>query len=122
MRELWREVVGWPYIVSSEGRIRRLTPAPGTWPGRYIKTHLNAKIGYQQVILHREAQAKTFRVHRLVCEAFHGPPPEGHEVRHLNGDRLDNRRENLAWGTRKENAADSVFHAKGRKIIKNLQS
>ena len=44
------------------------------------------------------------KVHRLVCEAFHGPPPAPNSVViHLNENGLDNRAENLQWGTQKEN-------------------
>lgn len=53
---------------------------------------------------------KTFRVHRLVCEAFKGPCPEGMECRHLNGINTDNRAENLEWGTHGENMQDAVKH------------
>jgi DNA invertase Pin-like site-specific DNA recombinase len=49
-------------------------------------------------------------VHQLVLLTFVGPLPEGQEVRHLNGDRSDNRLENLCYGTRKENANDAVEH------------
>jgi hypothetical protein len=46
-------------------------------------------------------------VHHLVAEAFHGPRPNYLAVaRHLNDVKTDNRLENVAWGTRKENAAD----------------
>lgn len=38
----------------------------------------------------------------LVCLAWHGPP----EVRHLNGNCQDNRPENLAWGSHRENEQD----------------
>lgn len=48
-------------------------------------------------------------VHRLVCEAFHGPAPEGKPlVRHLNDQGHDNRPENLAWGNQSENMYDRV--------------
>jgi len=48
-------------------------------------------------------------VHQLVLDAFRGP--RGNRVsRHLNGDSLDNRVENLAYGTQKENWADAVKH------------
>lgn len=50
---------------------------------------------------------KTFRVHRLVLEAFVGPCPAGHECRHLDGDPSNNALDNLAWGTPAENKADN---------------
>lgn len=49
-------------------------------------------------------------VHQLVLLAFIGPPPIGQEVRHLNGVASDNRLENLAYGTKKENVDDSRRH------------
>lgn len=50
-------------------------------------------------------------VHRLVCEAYHGPPPhEGAMVRHLNGNPTDNRPENLAWGDHDDNLLDLHLH------------
>lgn len=49
-------------------------------------------------------RGKNYKIHRLVCEAFHGPHPEGKPiVLHLNEDALDNRPENLRWGTQREN-------------------
>ncbi len=49
-------------------------------------------------------RGKNHKIHRLVCEAFHGPQPEGKPVViHLNEDATDNRPENLKWGTQKEN-------------------
>lgn len=49
-------------------------------------------------------------VHRLVLEAFVGPCPEGMECRHLDGNPANNRPGNLAWGTPRENQADSARH------------
>jgi hypothetical protein len=43
---------------------------------------------------------KTLRVHRVACEAFHGPAPEGKpECDHKNRSRHDNRASNLRWAT-----------------------
>jgi hypothetical protein len=53
---------------------------------------------------------RTFRVHRLILEAFRGPCPEGTEARHVNGVRSDNRLANLVWATPKENNADKICH------------
>ena len=49
-------------------------------------------------------------IHRGVLEVFSGACPKGMEARHLNGDKLDNRLCNLAWGTPAENAYDKVAH------------
>lgn len=44
------------------------------------------------------------KVHRLVCEAFHGSPPfERAVVIHIDEDATNNRADNLRWGTQKEN-------------------
>ena len=70
--------------------------------------------GYRAVGIYAEENAKpqTHLVHRLVCRAFHGPPPsdEHTDVRHLDGDKTNNRASNLAWGTRSENMRDAVRH------------
>ena len=48
-------------------------------------------------------RGRTYKIHRLVCEAFHGPAPPGAEVLHCNEHALDNCPGNLRWGTHKEN-------------------
>src|SRR5262245_55405966 len=68
--------------------------------GQYLGLHLAGDDGE----LHKRY------VHRLVLEACSEPPEAGQETRHLNGDRFDNRIENLAWGTRAENTADRFRH------------
>lgn len=44
------------------------------------------------------------KIHRMVCEAFHGPAPfERAVVIHIDENAINNRPENLRWGTQKEN-------------------
>ena len=57
-------------------------------------------------------KGKNFRVSRLVCEAFHGPPPFPRAVvMHLDNDQTNNRAENLKWGSQKENLNAEAFKA-----------
>lgn len=50
------------------------------------------------------------RVHDLILRAFIGPPPPGFECRHLDGNRANNRLDNIVWGTRQQNAEDKIRH------------
>lgn len=47
---------------------------------------------------------KSYKISRLVCEAFNGPPPFPRAVAmHLDENPANNRSGNLGWGTQKEN-------------------
>lgn len=68
----------------------------------------------RRIFRHR---GKTYKVHRLVAEAFLGPQPfDGAVVMHLNEVGTDNRVENLKWGTQKENlnAPGFISYCKSR--------
>lgn len=52
--------------------------------------------------------------HRVIALAFHGNPEGLPCVRHLDGDKQNNRPENLAFGTYQENEKDKINH--GRKV------
>ncbi len=47
-------------------------------------------------------------VHSLILQAFKGICPEGMQACHLDGDKLNNRIDNLRWDTAKGNAADQL--------------
>lgn len=68
------------------------------------------KQGYLGICRRIDGRPARVQTHTIVCEAFHGPRPDGLLVRHLNGDNTDNRAENLAWGTALENHQDAVRH------------
>ncbi|SHJ58468.1 NUMOD4 motif-containing protein [Nocardiopsis flavescens] len=106
-REQWRAVVGFPgYEVSSLGNVR-------SW-SRYKRGELlklrPGTTGYPHVTLWRDGRCHRPKVHRLVALAFIGPRPDGQQVRHLDGDRLNNAADNLAYGTPSQNVRDSVRH------------
>lgn len=69
--------------------------------------------GYYRVNLsvgERPRKKYSEQVHKLVLITFVGEKEEGMMCRHLNGNALDNRLENLTWGTPKENVQDSIKH------------
>lgn len=49
-------------------------------------------------------------IHRIVAETFIPNPDNKPQVAHKNGNRKDNRVENLYWATAKENEADKIKH------------
>lgn len=112
MEELWKPIPGWPYEASTLGRIRRAEPGLSnrTYLGRVLRAKPGAK-GYLAVRLYDFPRRRTFRVHTLVCLAFHGPrPTPKHGVAHWNGVRDDNRPDNLRWATQADNNADKPRH------------
>lgn len=113
--EIWKPIPGWEglYEVSSLGSIRSLHRGSG----RVLRTAATAG-GYLHLTLARNGSKVSAYVHRLVAEAFHGPAPEGHEVRHLNGNQTDNAASNLAWGTSSENHQDTLRHGTNHQKVK----
>ena len=89
----WRAVPGIDETklhVSSLGYVKtRITRNHWAQPTRG-KTDTN---GYPVVHVDRKA----YRIHRLVCLAWHGTCPPGHSCDHINGRRSDNRATNLRW-------------------------
>lgn len=114
----WRDVPNHPgYRVSSQGDVMSAWRRVGLGRGRgctvalgdnwRLMSQSTNQRGYKFLNLGRN---NTKVVHRLVLEAFSGPCPDGMEARHLNGNPSDNRIENLAWGSAKENQADQYVH------------
>jgi len=68
-----------------------------------LRPGLNPK-GYQSLVLCEAGASFTRYIHRLVCEAFHGPPPTPrHQAAHKDDDKLNNAACNLYWATPLEN-------------------
>lgn len=68
------------------------------------------KDGYRKVILVVNGKRFYRRVHRLILEAFVGPPPHGCIAAHHDGNNRNNTISNLRWCSQKENILDKERH------------
>jgi hypothetical protein len=101
--ERWKIIPGFPgYMVSNAGRVL------GIRRNNFLSPCENR--GYFRVNLYRENKRYRRSLHRLVLIAFRGDPGDGQECAHLDGNRKNNRLDNLVWVSRKENASHRLIH------------
>lgn len=116
--ELWKELPGYEgwYEVSDAGRVRSLPRLIVHSDGRkrnypsVVLSQYTDDFGYAKVTINRNGKDWRAHVHHLVALAFHGPRPGGMWVCHYDGNRLNNRPENLRYDTPAGNHADSKRH------------
>ena len=106
-KELWKHIPGFQNEVSNLGRVRSLTHTAGNgkvYQGKVLKNILT-KSGYLNVTLitGSDEEKAVKRVHRLVAEAFCPNPDGKDEINHRDGNKENNRADNLEWVTRSEN-------------------
>jgi hypothetical protein len=94
MEEIYKVIKGFEnYSVSNLGNVIN------NKTDEILKASLDRDEGYKKVALHR----KTFRVHRLVAEAFIPNPNNKTMVDHIDNDKTNNNVNNLRWATNSEN-------------------
>lgn len=121
LNETWKPCPGFEkyYSVSDLGRVRRDAPSGhgGTQVGHIMKQSIASR--YLCVTLCVNSKYTSCLVHRLVCRAFHGDPPNPKdETNHIDGDKMNNRANNLEWMTRTENIRHSYTigtHGRGER-------
>ena len=105
-----KKIKNWEiYTIDEFGKVKN------TITNRYLKGALNSK-GYLRVELHNNKKLKKFFIHRLVAEYFIENPLNKEQVNHKDGNKLNNKVNNLEWVTNQENRN----HAVKNKLTKNL--
>lgn len=108
MEEEWRAVIGysWGYEASSLGRIRSLNYRRSGKVG--VLHPRKNRWGYLEVTLWHNGGRCTVSVHKLIATAFLEKPKLAEVVNHKDGNKTNNRVDNLEWSTYKDNAIHSV--------------
>ena len=110
------------YEITRDGRVFSVSSNWRGYGSREMTQTLNAD-GYPSVRLVIDGKRTRMAVHRLVARDYLPPRPSmQHEIRHLDGNKLNSRAENLAWGTAKENADDRETHGRTSRGAKHSAS
>lgn len=135
--EEWRDIKGLEglYQISNLGRIRSLDNiqirsngfkmCKFHKKGQILKTYQSGKDykkgqGYETVTIYD----KRYKIHRLVAQAFIPNPQKLPQVNHIDGNKLNNRADNLEWITNRENMLHSWgigLREKSRKKARKLK-
>ena len=99
--EYWVDLKDYPnHQVSSQGRVRNKKT------GYVLKPTIN-KDGYEVLSL---GNKDNLCVHRLICEAFYGEPPENKTyVNHIDANRQNNHALNLEWCSARDNIKWGIY-------------
>ena len=93
------------YMACESGFIWSIPRYVGTrsYGGYYLSDEIQ-RLGYHQVLLSKGGKVKAWKVHRLICMAFHGLPSLSKmQVNHIDGNRGNNMPSNLEWVTSSQN-------------------
>ena len=115
MTEEWKPISGYEgfYEVSNLGNVRSVDRYVRSGNGnlRKIPSRPVAQVvthGYKVVCLSRNNKQKCIRVHKIVCSEFNRAGAPDEVVNHTDGDKMNNRADNLEWVTHQENVVHAV--------------
>lgn len=104
------------YEISSTGHVRNKKT------NRIHKPYHNKETGYLQSWLYQERYRKTFNIHRIIAILFIKNIDNKEFVDHINGDKTDNRVDNIRWVNKSENAMNSKIRSHNTSGYKNIEA
>lgn len=112
MTEEWRWIKGYEgtYQISNMGRIKSFLSDK---ENGHIRSMVNKNGWYFTINLYNKGDRKhsrTLRIHRLVYEAFVGEVPKGFHIHHKDGNKQNNRLDNLELLHPSDHASESASH------------
>ena len=109
---IFKDIKGYEglYQVSNHGEVKSLI-------SKKILNPRKSPNGYYRVALYSGKKPTNHSIHVLVANSFIENPNNKSQVNHRNGDKKDNRAENLEWVTPSEN----IKHAYKNNLISNYK-
>jgi hypothetical protein len=110
-KEIFMDVIGYEglYQVSNLGRVKGL-PKQVKMPNgslkfytEYIKKSCISKTGYERMTLNKNGVRRNHTIHKLVYDSFIGIKIKKHQINHIDGNKLNNKINNLEYITASEN-------------------
>ena len=111
-KEIWKDVVGWEglYQVSNLGNVKsisriviRKNKKEMYVKEKVLQPYKCSNGGYLSVPLSQNGKRFVESVHRLVAKAFIPNPKQLRDVNHKDGDKFNNKVDNLEWCSHSKN-------------------
>lgn len=111
MKEIWKDIHNYEglYQISNYGRVKSLERKVKNTKSSYriVKEKIlscnKCSNGYYYIILYKNQNKKTYRIHRLVADAFIPNNDNLLEVNHIDENKENNNVNNLEWCNHKYN-------------------
>ena len=108
-KEMWKDIINYEglYQVSNLGNVKSLNNKTNHKKPIILKQTIDRENGYLTVSLSKDKKKKTYRVHRLVANAFIENVNNYPIVNHKDGNKCNNNSSNLEWCTYQQNIIHS---------------